>query len=221
VRAKSKRKQPARRRLNAPVAPPRRERPEKPLLDSVGAQVKALRQAIRLTASQAAHAAGLSIAMFSKIENGRTSASLATLHRIAAALNVPITALFAKYDRKHDATFVRAGHGLVIDRRGTRAGHRYELLGHSIHSSLRVEPFLITLDETSDAFPVFQHPGLEFIYMLSGEVAYRHADRLYRLSPGDSLFFDAEALHGPEELTALPARYLSIIIAPQLPQEKP
>ena len=189
------------------------ERSDQMLLDAVGAQVKALRQAIRLTASAAAQAAGLSVAMLSKIENGLTSPSLATLQALAAALNVPITAFFAKYDRKHDATFVQAGQGLVIDRRGTRAGHRYELLGHSLHSKLRVEPFLITLDADSDAYPVFQHPGYEFIYMLSGKVSYRHADRLYRMTTGDSLFFDAEALHGPEELTELPARYLSIIVS--------
>ena len=36
--------------------------------------------------------------------------------------------------------------------------------------------------------------------MLEGEVVYRHADRLYPLLPGDSLFFDADAPHGPEEL---------------------
>ena len=39
--------------------------------------------------------------------------------------------------------------------------------------------------------------------MLSGEVTYRHADRSYLLQPGDSLFFDAEAPHGPEELRRL------------------
>ena len=49
--------------------------------------------------------------------------------------------------------------------------------------------------------------------MLSGEVTYRHADRSYLLQPGDSLFFDAEAPHGPEELRQLPARYLSIIVS--------
>ena len=37
--------------------------------------------------------------------------------------------------------------------------------------------------------------------MLEGEVVYRHADRLYPLLAGDSLFFDADAPHGPEELT--------------------
>ena len=36
-----------------------------------------------------------------------------------------------------------------------------------------------------------------------------------RLKPGDSLFFDADAPHGPEGLVKLPARYLSIIAYPQ------
>jgi hypothetical protein len=35
------------------------------------------------------------------------------------------------------------------------------------------------------------------------------------MQAGDSLFFDADAPHGPEELVKLPARYLSIISYPQ------
>ena len=65
--------------------------------------------------------------------------------------------------------------------------------------------------EQSDVFPIFQHPGLEFIYMLEGEVVYRHGGKTYTLRPGDSLFFDAEAPHGPEELRKLPIRFLSVI----------
>src|SRR5262245_42713879 len=195
--------------------PGRSERSDKLLIEAVGAQVKVLRQALNITASEVAQAANLSVAMLSKIENGQTAPSLATLQSLATALNVPITALFVKYDQKRDATYVKAGQGLVIDRRGTRAGHRYELLGHSLRSPLKIEPYLITLDASSDAYPVFQHPGYEFIYMLSGEVTYRHADRSYLLQPGDSLFFDAEAPHGPEELRQLPSRYLSIIVSQQ------
>ena len=51
-------------------------------------------------------------------------------------------------------------------------------------------------------------------YMLEGEVHYRHGDKLYPVPPGDSLFFDADAPHGPEVLVRLPARYLSIISYP-------
>ena len=48
--------------------------------------------------------------------------------------------------------------------------------------------------------------------MRSGEVVYSHAERKYHLRPGDSLLFDSGALHGPEQLVALPASYLSIIV---------
>ncbi len=37
----------------------------------------------------------------------------------------------------------------------------------------------------------------------------------YVVKPGDSLFFDADAPHGPETLVRLPARYLSVIAYPQ------
>jgi hypothetical protein len=35
------------------------------------------------------------------------------------------------------------------------------------------------------------------------------------LEPGDALFFDAAAKHGPEELIQAPMRYLSIIVYPR------
>jgi quercetin dioxygenase-like cupin family protein len=50
--------------------------------------------------------------------------------------------------------------------------------------------------------------------MLEGAVTYRHGDGLYPLRPGDTLFFDANAPHGPEILEQLPARFLSIISYP-------
>ena len=106
-----------------------------------------------------------------------------------------------------------------MERAGTRAGHQYNLLGHigSNASGVMVEPYLITLNEESDIFPTFQHDGIEMLYMLEGEVSYRHGDHLYLLKPGDTLFFDADAPHGPEVLDKLPARYLSIISYPQAP----
>ncbi|CUH78710.1 Cupin domain protein [Tritonibacter multivorans] len=51
--------------------------------------------------------------------------------------------------------------------------------------------------------------------MLEGEVNYRHGAEIYALRPGDTLFFDADAPHGPEDLVKLPARYLSVISYPQ------
>jgi transcriptional regulator with XRE-family HTH domain len=180
---------------------------------SIGREVHAFRSKLGITVADLAAAAKLSPGMLSKIENGLTSPSLTTLKTLSAALGVPVTAFFRRYEERRDAVFVRAGDGLVIERRGTRAGHQYQLLGHTggVTGRVVVEPYLITLTEESDVFPLFQHSGLEFIHMLEGEVVYRHADRLYPLLPGDSLFFDADAPHGPEKLRKLPIRFLSVI----------
>ena len=42
-------------------------------------------------------------------------------------------------------------------------------------------------------------------------MAYRHGRELYILEPGDALFFDSDAPHGPGELRKLPIRFLSVI----------
>lgn len=184
---------------------------ENTLEASIGYQVKEYRNKLNITVADLARQAGLSLGMLSKIENGQTSPSLSTLQALSTALNVPVTALFKRFEEKRDATFVKSGEGLSIERRGTRAGHAYQLLGHSLNKRISVEPYIITLDEDSEVFPVFQHAGIEFIYILSGQVKYRHADKLYDMGPGDSLYFDPDTPHGPEELIETPVSMLSVI----------
>ena len=181
------------------------------LEQAIGREVRGFREKLGLTISEVAKSSGISAGMLSKIENGSTSPSLSSLQALSKALHVPVTALFRSFEEIHDATYVKAGEGLKIERRGTRAGHQYQLLGHTPHGPLIVEPYLITLTEQSDVFPIFQHDGLEFLYMLEGEVVYRHGSKTFALTPGDSLFFDAQAPHGPEELRRLPIRFLSVI----------
>jgi len=181
------------------------------LAAAIGQQIRYFRGELRMTIAEVAHLAGLSAGMMSKIERGLSSPSLSTLAAIAAALNVPVTAFFRKYEEQRDCSYVRRGEGLVIERVGTRAGHEYRLLGHNIQSRVTVEPYLITLTDESEVFPLFQHGGVEFIYLLEGEVLYRHGKKTYVLGPGDSLFFDAEATHGPEELRRLPVRMIAVL----------
>ena len=194
-----------------------RDLAERNLETAIGREVRAFRRQQGMTVADLAQATGLSIGMLSKIENGLTSPSLTTLQILSHALSAPITAFFRRYEERREVQHVRAGEHLEIERRGTRAGHQYHLLGHigSNTSGVVVEPYLITLTEQSDIFPTFQHDGTELLYMLEGEVTYRHGDQLFHLKPGDSLLFDADARHGPEVLDRLPARYLSVIAYPQ------
>lgn len=181
----------------------------------IGAEVRRLRKDLDLTVAELGAASGISTGMLSKIENGSISASVVTLSAVARALNVPISRLFSETDERRDCSFVKAGQGVRIERRGSKAGHLYDLLGHSLGGSIAVEPYLITLKNDAAPYTEFRHAGIELIYMLTGKVRYRHADRSYVLEPGDTLFFDAAARHGPQELIKAPMTYLSIIIYPR------
>jgi transcriptional regulator with XRE-family HTH domain len=197
----------------AKAASEARERSEERSLDHyIGSVLREQRLAQSLTLEDVAGLAGLSRGMLSKIENGQVSASLDTLQRLVAALGTTLTNLFRNFDvPEGGAQHIKAGEGLEVVRRGTKRGHTYHLLAYDQGPQKQVEPFLITMDDASEVFPTFKHPGIEFIYMLEGKLEYRHGRNTYLLEPGDSLTFKGSIPHGPERLIKVPIRFLAII----------
>jgi transcriptional regulator with XRE-family HTH domain len=182
------------------------------LEQALGLQIRTLRRRAEISAADLANGAHISGGMLSKMESGQISPSLSTIQAVAQSLNVPISQLFARFDEQRDCSYVPAGQGVLIERRGTKSGHQYNLLGHGLDGPIVAEPYLITLKEEAQPYTGFHHGGIEFIYMLTGEVVYRHGDQSYHLHPGDAMLFDSGALHGPETLIKKPMTYLSIII---------
>lgn len=179
----------------------------------IGSVMRDLRQQQRLTLADVAAEAQISRGMLSKIENGQASASLETLLRLTGVLGVSMAHLFRDFDRPDGgAQHVRAGSGMEVVRRGTKRGHTYRLLAYDKGPRKTFEPFLITMDDSSEIFQRFEHPGTEFIYMLQGCIDYRHGQHTYRLEAGDTLTFRGDVPHGPEKLVTVPIRFLSVII---------
>lgn len=185
----------------------------KPLDRFLGNVIRELRLKDNLTIAEVAAQAGISRGMVSKIENGQVSTSLETLSKIAQALGVSLSHLFRHYDMPSGgAQLVKRDEGMEVVRRGTKRGHTYHLVAYDQGPSKSFEPFLITMDDASEVFPTFEHPGTEFIHMLRGKIEYRHGQHTYVLEPGDSLTFRGDIPHGPEKLIELPIHFLSIII---------
>ena len=176
----------------------------------IGAQVRHYRTDQGLSSAELAARTGLSKGMISKIETASTSCSLTTLQRLADGLTIPVTALFRGADTDRDATFTKHGEGSVTVRSGTQHGHEYRVLGTLKGRPDALEPTLVTLSDASDVFPLFQHPGTEFIHMLSGRMVYGHGPYGYTMEAGDSLLLDGEGPHGPLELLELPIRFLAV-----------
>jgi transcriptional regulator with XRE-family HTH domain len=181
---------------------------------SIGAQVRVARNKHGLTVAKVAELTGLSSGMLSKVENGNAFPSLTTLHALSRVFKVPMTFFFETHQETQGCCYVKKDGGLFIESRGSKVGHQYQLLGHGVGKELSVSPYMIEMTDTSEVFPLFQHPGVEFIHMLDGAMVYEHGGKPYHLSPGDSLFFEGTTAHGPIELIKLPIRFLSIIIEP-------
>lgn len=178
----------------------------------LGNAIRELRLRHGLTIAEVAEQVGISRGMLSKIENAQTATSLETIGKLASALGVSLSTLFRDYNMPDgSAQLVKSGEGMEVVRRGTKRGHTYHLLAYDRGSTKRFEPFLITMDDASEVFPTFEHPGTEFIYVLKGKLEYRHGQSTYLLEPGDSLTFAGDIPHGPEKLIELPIRFLAII----------
>lgn len=203
-------------RRPAPVKPaPVRlaaDRTHSPAVD-LGRTARRLRESQNLTLADVARRANISSAMLSRLETGRVSPSLETIVALSQALGVTASALMQRVGVEDGgAQLIRAGEGLETVRSGTRRGHTYHLLAAQRGPRKVFEPFLVTLNDRSEVFPGFQHPGIEFLHVLTGSLHYRHGRHTYVLRPGDTLTFRGDVAHGPERLEKVPIRMLSIII---------
>jgi transcriptional regulator with XRE-family HTH domain len=167
----------------------------------VGMRIRALRNQRGLSLRALSRQCGLSINAISQIERGESSPTLSSLHTLATALGVPVTAfleddteqpvVYLKRDQRHRSD----GKGFVME--GLGAG----LPGQQL------EPFLVTIEAgTGSTGNPITHPGEEFVYCLEGEIEYHIGERLYRLEAGDSLLFAAAQPHyfcNPTETSAI------------------
>lgn len=103
-------------------------------------------------------------------ERALVSPSVKTLERLAIDLDAPISRFFGDQAGCSDFCHARAGQGVVVGRVGAFSGYCYELLGHLLSRNLFVLPYLVTLLAGTDPYATFQHPGLKFLYFLSGKV---------------------------------------------------
>jgi transcriptional regulator with XRE-family HTH domain len=194
-----------------------KRKPEQPapasITRQIGLGIRRLRNSMGLTLGEVAKRSNISPGMLSRMENGDVSPSLETLGSLAAALGVPLGNFFGDVGKpRGGAQLVPKGEGLEVVRRGTKRGHTYHLLASDRGPRRAFEPFLVTLNDKSEVFPGFEHPGTEFIYLLEGSLTYRHGDETHLLKAGDALTFAGAVPHGPAKLLKTPIRMLSIII---------
>ena len=157
----------------------------------VGQRLRSLREERGVSMRALARRSGLSANALSMIERGLTSPSVSTLHKLAGALEVPITAFFREEPPRSKIVFCKANERVRVPlQRGIWEG----LGGESFTG--RMEPFMVTLESGGSSGPYGMiHTGHEFVFCLRGTLEYEIDNQLFHLQAGDSLLFAAQQLH--------------------------
>jgi transcriptional regulator with XRE-family HTH domain len=176
----------------------------------VGMRIRALRDQQELSLRALAERCGLSINAISQIERGENSPTVSSLHRLATALNVPITDFFQEEFRQ-TIVFVKRDQGL----RSQSNGVVMECLGIGLFNQ-QLEPFhMIIQPGIKNVDDPISHYGEEFIHCMEGEIEYYVGERVTKLEQGDSLLFDATQLHSYWNRTDQRVVLLMIFLASQ------
>lgn len=162
-----------------------------------GERLKKTRKANGWTLQKLAEISGVSITTISRAERGQIALGYDNISALGHALKFDIAELFSK-DSEAPTPFsrpivTRSGDGVSYD--GSTVS--YEFLNSSA-SGKKMSPVLATIHSRSVDGPesFVQHPGEEFVYVLSGAIdVHFDTGELIKLGRGDSLYFDSRIGH--------------------------
>jgi transcriptional regulator with XRE-family HTH domain len=183
----------------------------------IGSKVRDLREKKRYTLQDMAAKTGLARDLLSQIETDEFIPPIATLMKLAHALNVSM-AFFFRDLAGHEKIAVTRSHERV---RVKRRPHHHEGEVNYIYEALEtkkedkhMEPFMVEFPPQDTSEMVFvSHAGEEFLYLLEGVLEFRSPDRLEVLNPGDSIYFKSDVSHSFRCLGEESARALVVVWA--------
>jgi len=164
----------------------------------IGAKLKRLRLAKKMTLKALANKIGFSPALISQIENNNVSPPIATLSKLAKFFEIKMSSLFTEGDEEPRFEIIRKDNrkvvSRVISREGTNHGYFYESFSFKKQDK-KMEPFLITLHENMRDANTYNHEGESFLFVLEGNFGLLLDDRQIMLEEGDSVYFDTSMEH--------------------------
>jgi len=158
----------------------------------VGLKMRHTRLLKGLTLKRLAEMAECSESLLSRIENGNANPSIKTMHRVALALDMPVSGLFQE-GVEDSSVVLRQGERPTVQA-GQAKGHRLEALIPSRRGNL-LSGYINDIEPGSGSEGVITHEGEEFGYVLDGEIELVVDKKKYQLRPGDSFFFRSERPH--------------------------
>ena len=169
----------------------------------IGSKVRRLRTARSIGLVELGRHTGLSPAMLSKIETGKSVPTLSTLERIAMAFGVGLDHFFRPdHDRPVCAIVRRRERMRFPDESGAaNPSFWFESLDFPA-TDRRMSAYVAEIEpQPEPGKATHEHDGFELLYVIEGTLGLWHDGFEHKLDRGDSVYFDASAAHGYRRLS--------------------
>ncbi|EIP86103.1 putative transcriptional regulatory protein [Burkholderia humptydooensis MSMB43] len=169
--------------------------------DGLGMRLRHARMVQQMTLKALAEQAGCSESLLSKVEGGHATPSLATLHRLALALDTNVAALVSG----------PVASASPVQRASERPAVRFPAAqgarGRSAQQTIVLERLVVpgpgrllqgdihVLEPQARSDEQISHAGEELGYVLDGELELTLGDETWRLQAGDSFYFPSTEPH--------------------------
>jgi transcriptional regulator with XRE-family HTH domain len=174
---------------------------------SLGERIKYLRLRKSMGLVELGRHTGLSASFLSQLETGRVVPTLRNLARIAMVFSRDIS-FFFEPERETLFRIIRAGERTRMPQSGADVPtYFYEVLG-GVPNGNQVVPYVTEFLAVEGKSEQKEHPGAEFLYVLTGCLQITHAERVEDLGARDAVYFHSTTPHsyrriGDEACTAM------------------
>lgn len=158
----------------------------------LGNKIRKLRKKKKLTIKELAKRSELSTSMISQIERDQIGISVASLWKIAQALDVYIGYFFTEKTDKNDL-IVKSNQRKKIELADSNAA--YELLTPDLTGKIEFLRLIIEPGESSKRREQISHKGEECGVVLQGKLLIKLGKEKYILEQGDSIRVDSTIPH--------------------------
>lgn len=181
---------------------------------SIGEKIRALRLKKSMGLVELGRHTGLSAALLSKLERGKLFPTLPTLLRIALVFSVGLDHFFTDERKRRVIAVVRKGDRVRFpERPGTpHVPYYFECLDYPA-TDRKLNAFLGDFQEVPpEKIKPHQHAGIEFLYLMSGDLTLKVGNDEYALEAGDSIYFDAGLQHSYRRTTKKPCNAVVVTL---------
>ncbi|MBI2237955.1 MAG: cupin domain-containing protein [Actinobacteria bacterium] len=176
------------------------------IIASLGPKVRQLRQQKNLSLHQLAERSGVSAAAIHKIERNGMVPTIATLMKLAGALNRSVGYFVEEEQEDRPAVLIRARDRKPVFT--SKVGLELRSISGP-YGRFFMAGAAATVEPGADSGPrAMEHPGEELVYVLSGMISFDVDGQEYVLRRGDALHFRTDRRHRWRNPTMQPARVL-------------